>query len=158
MRHAKRIGQQRQRRRYRVRNALKGFATRPRLSVFRSHKNIYVQVVDDESGRTLASASTRDPELKGSYGGNAAAAVEVGKLIARRAAEAGVTKVVFDRREYKYHGRIAALADAARDAGLDLGAKPEPKPEAEKKPAKAAGKKEGGKGEKESKKKQPAKS
>lgn len=147
MRHAKRIGQQRERRRNRVRNLLKKFGTRPRLSVFRSHKNIAVQVIDDNTGRTLVSASSLDKELKASmpYGGNAAAAAEVGKLIARRALEAGVKQVVFDRREYKYHGRIAALADAARDAGLDLGAKPEPKPEAEKKPAKAAGKKEGGK-------------
>jgi large subunit ribosomal protein L18 len=136
---ATRINRQRQRRRWRVRNALKAHSRRPRLSVFRSHKHIYAQVIDDEAGRTLAFASTRDKELRATlrYGGNVAAAVEVGKLVARRALEAGVKQAAFDRREYKYHGRIAALADAARDAGLDLGAKPpppEPKPEAAKPP------------------------
>ena len=126
-----------------MRNALRRHSTRPRLSVFRSHLHIYAQVIDDAAGRTLVCASTLDKDLRSrlSYGGNAAAAVEVGKLIAQRALAAGLKQVTFDRREYKYHGRIAALADAARDAGLDLGAKPpppEPKPEAKKpdKPAK----------------------
>jgi len=136
---AKRINRQRRRRRWRVRNALKAHSTRPRLSVFRSHKHIYAQVIDDEAGRTVAFASTLDKDLRAAvaYGGNVAAAVEVGKLIARRALEAGVKQAAFDRREYKYHGRIAALADAARDAGLDLGAKPpppEPEPDAKKPP------------------------
>jgi large subunit ribosomal protein L18 len=120
-----------------VRNTLKKHSTRPRLSVFRSHKHISAQVIDDRAGRTLAAASSLDKEVRASrsYGGNVAAAVEVGKLIARRALAAGVQQVTFDRREYRYHGRIAALADAARDAGLDIGAKP-PAPEPE--PAKPA--------------------
>jgi len=136
---AKRTNRQRRRRRWRVRNALKAHSTRPRLSVFRSHNHIYAQVIDDEAGRTLAFASTLDKDLRAtvSYGGNVAAAAEVGKLIARRALEAGVKQAAFDRREYRYHGRIAALADAARDSGLDLGAKPpppQPEPEAAKPP------------------------
>ena len=125
MRHEKRIGKQRKRRSFRVRNRIKRDATRPRLSVFRSGKHIYAQVIDDEQGKTLASAGTLEKELreKVSYGGNIEAAKIVGETIAKRAIEAGVKEAVFDRREYKYHGRIAALADAARDAGLDLGAK-----------------------------------
>ena len=139
MRHEKRIGKQRQRRSYRVRNRLKKDATRPRLSVFRSGKHIYAQIIDDEQGKTLAAAGTLDKEIrdKVSYGGNIEAAKLIGTAIAERAIAAGVKEAVFDRREYKYHGRVAALADAARDAGLDLGAKgavPEPAPE--KKPAK----------------------
>jgi large subunit ribosomal protein L18 len=137
------------RRRFRVRSALKAHSTRPRLSVFRSHKHIYAQVIDDQAGKTLATASTLDKELRQqvSYGGNKTAAGAVGAAIARRALAAGVKQVAFDRREYRFHGRIAALADAARDAGLDLGAKkpaPEPKPEPEVKkkgPAKKAPKK-----------------
>jgi large subunit ribosomal protein L18 len=93
---------------------------------------MYAQVIDDEEGRTVACASTTERELREQipYGGNQAAAALVGKAIAERALTAGVNRVAFDRREYKYHGRVAALADAARDAGLDLGAKkavPEPK-------------------------------
>ena len=142
MRHAKRIGLQRQRRRWRVGNKVKRFSARPRLAVFRSHKHIYAQVIDDAAGRTVATASTLDKDLRASvkYGGNREAAVAVGKAIAERALAAGVSRVALDRREYKYHGRIAALANAARDAGLDLGAKkaePEAKPEPQaKKPAK----------------------
>ncbi|MGQ9576144.1 MAG: 50S ribosomal protein L18 [Thermoguttaceae bacterium] len=143
MKRAKRIARQRRRRRYRVRNALKAHSSRPRLSVFRSHKHIYAQVIDDRAGRTLAAASTLDKEVRQqvSYGGNKPAAAVVGGLIARRALQAGVKQVVFDRREYKYHGRVAALADAARDAGLDLGpkkalAEPEPAPQAQKGPSK----------------------
>ena len=107
------------------------------MCVFRSAKHIYVQIVDDEAGNTLAAASTLDKELKGelSVGGNRQSASVVGKAIAGRALEAGIKQVAFDRREYKYHGRVAALADAARDAGLDLGAKrvkPEPKVEEKK--------------------------
>lgn len=103
-----------------VRRRIRGTGQRPRLSVFRSHKHIYAQVIDDESGRTLAQASTRDKDLAGAvgYGGNRDAAKAVGQALAQRAAEAGVKAVKFDRREYKYHGRIAALADAAREQGL----------------------------------------
>ena len=138
MKHVKRINVQRTRRALRVRNHLKRFATRPRLCVFRSNKHMYAQVIDDQAGRTLAAASTVDKELASQvpYGGNKVAAAAVGKLLAQRALAAGVTQVAFDRREYKYHGRVAALADAARDAGLNIGAKPpqpEPKPEPEKK-------------------------
>ena len=120
MRHEKQIGLQRKRRGSRVRNRLKRVATRPRLSVFRSHKHFYAQIIDDAAGRTLASANTMESALKEQlkYGGNKAAAALVGKTIAQRAIEAGIKEVAFDRREYKYHGRVAALADAAREAGL----------------------------------------
>ncbi len=149
MRHAKRIGRQRRRRRWRVSNKVKRFSARPRLAVFRSHKHIYAQVIDDAAGRTLATAGSLDKDLRESvkYGGNREAAVAVGKAIAQRALAAGVTRAALDRREYKYHGRVAALADAARDAGLDIGAKkpapePEPEPQPKKKaPAKKAPKK-----------------
>ncbi|MHB8897780.1 MAG: 50S ribosomal protein L18 [Thermoguttaceae bacterium] len=116
---------QRQRRRFRVRNRIKLDSTRPRMSVFRSLKHIYVQIVDDATGKTLASASSNDRQLKSdvAYGGNCDAARLVGRAIAERALAAGLKQVVFDRAEYKYHGRVAALADAARDAGLDLGPK-----------------------------------
>jgi large subunit ribosomal protein L18 len=116
----RRIGKQRRRRGFRVRNHLKASATRPRLSVFRSHENVYAQIIDDGAGRTLVAASTCDKQLRDEmrYGGNKAAAAAVGKALAQRALEAGIKEVVFDRREYKYHGRIAALADAAREAGL----------------------------------------
>jgi large subunit ribosomal protein L18 len=99
-----------------------GSAVRPRLAVFRSSKHIYAQVIDDSKGATLASASTLDEAIKGqaSYGGNKAAAALVGKAVAERAKQAGIDKVCFDRRSYKYHGRIQALADAAREAGLSF--------------------------------------
>jgi len=114
-----------------VRSAVRRHSTRPRLSVFRSHKHIYAQVIDDETGRTLAAASTLEKDLREQvpYGGNRQAAGAVGAAVAQRALQAGVKQVAFDRRDYKYHGRVAALADAARDAGLDLGPKkavPEP--------------------------------
>jgi large subunit ribosomal protein L18 len=122
MQHEKVISRQRQRRRFRVRNRLKKHAQRPRLSVFRSLQHIYAQVIDDADGRTLASASTVDKDLRGQvkYGGNKDAAKAVGKAIAERALAAGIKEVAFDRREYQYHGRVAALADAAREAGLGL--------------------------------------
>jgi large subunit ribosomal protein L18 len=122
VKHEKVIRIQRKRRRFRVRNRIKRDSTRPRLSVFRSVANIYCQVIDDETGKTLASASSVDKDLKSDikYGGNKNAAVAVGKAIAERAKAAGVTAVAFDRGEYKYHGRVAALADAAREAGLQL--------------------------------------
>jgi large subunit ribosomal protein L18 len=122
MQHEKVIARQRQRRRYRVRNHLKKSAQRARLSVFRSLQHIYAQVIDDADGRTLAAASTVDKDLRGQvkYGGNKDAAKVVGRAIAERALAAGVKEVAFDRREYQYHGRVAALADAAREAGLAL--------------------------------------
>lgn len=120
MNHERTIAHQRKRRGFRVRNRVKRDSTRPRLSVFRSHKHMYAQIIDDEGGRTLVFASTRDKELAGNYGGNKAAAQAVGRTLAERALAAGIKAVAFDRREYKYHGRIAALADAARKAGLSL--------------------------------------
>jgi len=97
-----------------------GTEARPRLTVFRSTKHIYAQIIDDEAGRTLVAASTVDKELRGEigYGGNKDAAIAIGKALADRALKAGITAVAFDRSEYKYHGRVAALADAAREAGL----------------------------------------
>jgi large subunit ribosomal protein L18 len=120
MRHERQVLRQRRRRGFRVRNRVKRDATRPRLCIFRSHQNFYAQIIDDAEGRTLASASTLDKTLRGEvrYGGNKTAAAAVGKAIAAKALEAGIKEVVFDRREYKYHGRVAALADAAREAGL----------------------------------------
>jgi len=107
-----------QRRASRVRRSLKKVANgRPRLSVHRSNANIYVQVIDDLAGKTLAAASTLDKDVSGN-GGNVAAAEAVGKLIAERAKKAGVENVVFDRGAFLYHGRVKALADAAREGGL----------------------------------------
>ena len=108
------------RRHYRLRKKIRGEATRPRLAVFRSNKHIVAQVIDDLAGRTLAAASTVEPSLRGSATGNRDAAGVVGKLVAERAKAAGVTKVVFDRGGFIYHGRVAAVADAAREAGLEL--------------------------------------
>jgi large subunit ribosomal protein L18 len=110
------------RRQRHVRKRMTGSAERPRLAVFRSSKHIYAQVINDASGTTLASASTLDSEIKGTaaYGGNKAAATLVGKMVAERAKKAGIDKVCFDRRSYKYHGRVQALADAARKAGLQF--------------------------------------
>lgn len=120
MNHEKTINAQRLRRRYRVRKRTRSRTERPRLSVFRSHKHMYAQVIDDESGRTLCACSTMDPEVRKEvkYGGNKTAAGQVGKAIAAKALAAGITQVCFDRRDYRYHGRVAALADAAREAGL----------------------------------------
>jgi len=101
----------------RIRKKLQGTAERPRLNVYRSLNHIYVQVVDDLNGKTLVSASTAESEGKKS-GGNVAAAKEIGKAIAERAKARGITKVVFDRGGYIYHGRVKALADAAREGGL----------------------------------------
>jgi large subunit ribosomal protein L18 len=122
MEHARTILRQRLRRRHRVRRFIRGTAERPRLSVFRTDKHIYAQVIDDASGRTLASASSRDKQLRDtlSFGGNKQAAEAIGRAVAERAKAAGVTQVCFDRGEFKYHGRVAALADAARAAGLDF--------------------------------------
>ncbi|NMM46592.1 50S ribosomal protein L18 [Rhodospirillaceae bacterium KN72] len=106
-----------ERTRFRVRKLAKG---RPRLSVFRSSKQIYAQIIDDGAGVTLAAASSVDKDLKGKLktGATVDAAVEVGKLLAERAKKAGVEEVVFDRGGYKFHGRVKALADAARESGL----------------------------------------
>ena len=111
------------RRKARVRRAVKARANgRPRLSVFRSDKNIYAQIIDDTTGVTLAAASTIDKEIKASVknGATAEAAVTVGKLIAERGVKAGVGEVIFDRGAYIYHGRVKALADAAREGGLSF--------------------------------------
>jgi large subunit ribosomal protein L18 len=111
----------RQQRHFRVRKKLTGTTERPRLNVYRSNKNIAVQIIDDTKGHTLAAASSTDASLRGSTkGGNLAGAQAVGKLIAEKAQAAGITKVVFDRGGYLYHGRIKALADAAREGGLDF--------------------------------------
>jgi large subunit ribosomal protein L18 len=115
----------RQRIKYRLRKRATGSTERPRLSVFRSVEHIYVQVVDDTNGTTIASASTVEPSLKGSMkkdvrGGNVAGAKFIGKTIAERLLEKGVKQVVFDRNGFLYHGRVKAVADAAREAGLEF--------------------------------------
>ena len=115
----------RERRKLRIRKKVQGTAERPRLSVFRSSKHIYAQVIDDLSGETLVSASTIDPKLKGSFskditGGNLKGAEAIGRAIAERSIEKGIKRVVFDRSGFLYHGRIRAVADAARKAGLEF--------------------------------------
>lgn len=107
----------RRRRHYRVRKNLRGTAERPRLAVFRSNKHIVVQLIDDLAGSTLAAASTLEADLRGG-GANKAAASNVGKRVAERARERGIDEVVFDRGGFKYHGVVAAVAEAAREAGL----------------------------------------
>jgi large subunit ribosomal protein L18 len=110
----------RARRHVRVRKKVTGSAMRPRLTVNRSARHIFAQLVDDGVGRTIASASTLEADLRSAEGDKKARAHEVGKLLASRAREAGVTAVVFDRGGYAYHGRVAALADGAREGGLSL--------------------------------------
>ncbi|MHB1989059.1 MAG: 50S ribosomal protein L18 [Acidimicrobiales bacterium] len=110
----------RKRRHRRIRRKVAGTPERPRLAVFRSNRHIVAQVIDDRAGRTLAAASTIESELRSSGTGNTDAAASVGRLIAERARAVGVTQVVFDRGGSRYHGRVAALADAAREAGLEL--------------------------------------
>lgn len=107
----------RQKRHLRVRNRVFGTAERPRLNVFRSLKHVYAQIVDDTKGHTLVAASSVEKDF-GGYGGNIEAAKKVGAAVAKKALEKGITEVVFDRGGYIYHGRVAALAQAARDAGL----------------------------------------
>lgn len=111
----------------RVSNTVKRYSTRPRLVIFRSHKHISAQIIDDAKGVTLVSASSLDKDLRSGlkYGGNCEAASTVGAAIAKKAIAAGVSQVAFDRRGCRYHGRVKSLADAARDAGLDIGAKGE---------------------------------
>ena len=103
----------------RIRRKVQGTSERPRLAIYRSLNHIYAQLIDDETGRTLASASTTEKDLRGETGGNIEAARRVGSAIAERAGAAGITSVVFDRGGYRYHGRVKALADAAREAGLN---------------------------------------
>jgi len=112
----------RTRRHHRVRKKVSGTSARPRLAVFRSNRHITAQVIDDRAGRTLAAASTVEKDLRAGHGptANKAAATAVGRLVAERAKAAGVTQVVFDRGGFLYHGRVAAVAEAAREAGLEL--------------------------------------
>jgi large subunit ribosomal protein L18 len=104
----------------RIRKKLKGTAARPRLAVFRSLNHIYAQLIDDENGITLCSASSVEKSVGVNNGGNIAGAKEIGRLIAERAKDKGITGVVFDRGGYIYHGRVKSLADAAREAGLQF--------------------------------------
>ena len=118
-----RLAKQHQRREYRVRNrVIRDAHGRPRLSVFRSNRHMYAQIIDDAAGKTLVAASTVDSEIAGpgGVGSDAESAGKVGRLIAERAGKLGISQVVFDRGSFRYHGRVAALADAAREAGLDF--------------------------------------
>lgn len=115
----KQIGKQKERRAFRVRNRVRA-SKRLRLTVFRSNKHIYAQIIDDEAGKTLVSASTGEKTFGDSSGSTVAAATQIGKLLAERAKGQGIVEVAFDRGSFRYHGRIAALADAAREAGLDF--------------------------------------
>jgi large subunit ribosomal protein L18 len=110
----------RSRRHVRVREKVAGTSSVPRLNVFRSNNNIFAQIIDDEASKTLVSASSIDKELKLENGGNVEAASKVGELLAKRAKKAKISKVVFDRGGYLYHGRVKALADAARENGLEF--------------------------------------
>ena len=129
MKKYKQLNRQRRNRALRVSNAVKRYSSRPRLCVFRSNANIYAQIIDDEAGKTLVSAGTLDKALKAGLanGGNCAAAEKIGEVIAQKALKAGITQVAFDRHGFKYHGRVKALADAARKAGLDIGSAGEEK-------------------------------
>jgi large subunit ribosomal protein L18 len=120
MSHAQKVRELRLRRHRRVRKKVRGTAERPRLAVFRSNKHITVQVIDDVAGRTLAAASTTEANLRSGATGNRDAAKNVGALVAERAKAAGISKVVFDRGGFMYHGRVAAVADAARENGLEF--------------------------------------
>ncbi len=104
----------------RIRQKLRGTAERPRVAVFRSLKHIYAQAIDDDNGQTLVAASSNEKNGSAKNGGNVAGAKQVGKLLAERAKEKGITRIVFDRGGYLYHGRVKALADAAREAGLEF--------------------------------------
>jgi large subunit ribosomal protein L18 len=116
------LGGQRTRRRFRVRKNIRGTPERPRLTVSRSHRNLACQIIDDASGKTIVAVGTKDKDVRTNvaYGGNKAAAQAIGKLLAEKAVAAGIKQVAFDRGHYKYHGRVAALADAAREAGLSF--------------------------------------
>ncbi len=110
----------RSRRHFRVRKKVRGTAARPRLAVFRSSKHIYAQIIDDVAGRTVASASTVEPDGAKGSAGTVAAAKAVGERLGARAKQAGIEAVVFDRGGFKYHGRVAAVADGARSVGLEF--------------------------------------
>ncbi|SEQ58132.1 50S ribosomal protein L18 [Piscibacillus halophilus] len=110
----------RKKRHSRMRRTLAGTAERPRLNVYRSNKHIYAQLIDDTNAQTIASASTVDSEFNGDSTGNVEAAKQVGELIAKRAVDKGYKSVIFDRGGYLYHGRVKALAEAAREAGLEF--------------------------------------
>ena len=142
----------------RVRRKITGTGARPRLSVFRSAKHISAQLIDDATGNTIVAASSVSPAIRGEIasGGDVAAAGVVGRVLGERAAEAGVSKGILDRGGYRYHGRVQALAEAARKAGLDLGPTREPMNKGRKEavPDKEKGAKGGGKGGKKGKKKQ----
>ena len=112
--------QARQRVHHRIRRKVRGVLERPRLNIFRSLKHIYAQIIDDTQGHTLAAASSQEKAVPPKAGGNLSGAREVGKLIAQRALEKGIRQVAFDRGGYRYHGRVKALADAAREAGLEF--------------------------------------
>ena len=129
MKKFKQINRQRRNRAYRVANVVKRYSDRPRLCVFRSNAHIYAQIIDDEQGKTLVSAGTLDKDLKKKItnGGNCVAAEKVGAALASKALAVGVSKVAFDRHGFKYHGRVKALAGAAREGGLDIGSAGEPK-------------------------------
>ncbi len=110
----------RQRIKYRIRKKIKGTPERPRLSVFRSNKEIYAQIIDDTSGKTLVAASSREKSFKNFKGTKTEKSIAVGKLIAEKAKQNGINSVVFDRNGFLYHGRVKSLADAAREAGLNF--------------------------------------
>lgn len=112
--------EKRQKRHFRSRKNIFGTAEKPRLNVYRSLSNIYAQIINDVTGETLVSASTVEKSIKENYGGNIEAAKAVGEAIAKKALEKGIKEVVFDRGGYLYHGRVAALAAAAREAGLEF--------------------------------------
>ena len=116
----KRKREARARRHLRVRKRVRGTPERPRLAVYRSNRHITAQVIDDVAGRTLAAASSVEPELRSGPTGNTPSASAVGRLVAERARATGITRVVFDRGGYLYHGRVAAVAEAARQAGLEF--------------------------------------
>jgi len=117
---AKSKRQGRLRRHRRIRKKVEGSAARPRLAVYRSNKHIHAQIIDDLAGSTLVAASSVEPGLREGVTGNTESAVRVGKVLAERARAAGITEVVFDRGGFLYHGRVAALADAAREGGLEF--------------------------------------
>ena len=122
MKITKQITKQRQNRAFRVRKRVRGTPERPRLTVFRSNKYIYAQLIDDQLGHSVACASSQEKEIiaANENGGNKAAAIKVGKTLATRALEKGIKLASFDRGQYRYHGRVAALADAAREGGLQF--------------------------------------
>ncbi len=122
MKKSKALNLQRWRRTNRVRKKVRGSADRPRLNVYRSNKHIYCQLIDDEAGKTIVSASTRDKEVSGEikFGGNVDAAKQIGLAIAEKAKSSGIKQVRFDRGRYNYHGRVAEIASAAREGGLEF--------------------------------------